>query len=157
VFQKPAICPWAHDLKSRGLLDETLVVWASEMGRTPFDNNLTTDKPGRDHNQYALVVWMAGGGIRGGSSFGETDDLSVRAAGEEIPLRDVHATLLHLMGLDQNRLTYLHAGRYKKLTDTGGRVINEVILLGRPVGLPKNRSTLACPAPLCAPFSVPTP
>jgi uncharacterized protein DUF1501 len=115
------------DLKSRGLLDQTLVVWASEMGRTPFDNNLTTDKPGRDHNQYGLVVWMAGGNVNGGATFGETDDFSVRAAGEEIPLRDVHATILHLMGLDQNRLTYLHAGRYKKLTDTGGRVIQEIL------------------------------
>ena len=115
------------DLKSRGLLESTLVVWASEMGRTPFDNNLTTDKPGRDHNQYALLVWMAGGDIKPGSTFGETDDFSVRAAGDEIPLRDVHATLLHLMGLDQNRLTYLHAGRYKKLTDIGGRVIKEII------------------------------
>lgn len=115
------------DLKSRGLLDSTLVVWASEMGRTPFDNNLTTDKPGRDHNQYGLVVWMAGGDVKPGSTFGETDEFSVRAAGEEVPLRDVHATLLHLMGLDQNRLTYLHAGRYKKLTDIGGRVIKEII------------------------------
>ncbi|MGH9660540.1 MAG: DUF1501 domain-containing protein [Bryobacteraceae bacterium] len=115
------------DLKSRGLLDQTLVVWASEMGRTPFDNNLTTDKPGRDHNQYGLVVWLAGGDVRPGSTFGETDELSVRAAGEEIPLRDVHATLLHLMGLDQNRLHFLHAGRYKKLTDIGGRVIREVL------------------------------
>ncbi len=115
------------DLKSRGMLDDTLVVWASEMGRTPFDNNLTTDKPGRDHNQYGLVVWMAGGGVRAGSTFGETDDFSVRSAGEEVPLRDVHATLLHLMGLNQNRLTYLHAGRYKKLTDIGGRVIKEVL------------------------------
>jgi len=114
------------DLKARGLLDETLVVWASEMGRTPFDNNLTTDKPGRDHNQYGLVMWMAGGGIKPGTTFGETDDFSVRAAGEEIPVRDVHATLLHLMGLDQNRLTFLHAGRYKKLTDIGGRVITEI-------------------------------
>jgi hypothetical protein len=115
------------DLKSRGMLDDTLVVWASEMGRTPFDNNLTTDKPGRDHNQYGLLVWMAGGGIKPGSTFGETDDFSVRAAGEEIPLRDVHATLLHLLGLNQNRLTYLHAGRYKKLTDIGGRVIKEIL------------------------------
>lgn len=115
------------DLKSRGMLDETLVVWASEMGRTPFDNNLTTDKPGRDHNQYGLLIWMAGGGIKPGSTFGETDDFSVRAAGEEIPLRDVHATLLHLLGLNQNRLTYLHAGRYKKLTDIGGRVITEIL------------------------------
>jgi hypothetical protein len=115
------------DLKSRGMLEETLVVWASEMGRTPFDNNLTTDKPGRDHNQYGLVVWMAGGDVKAGATFGETDDFSVRAAGEEIPVRDVHATLLHLLGLDQNRLTFLHAGRYKKLTDIGGRVIGEII------------------------------
>lgn len=116
-----------QDLKSRGLLDQTLVVWASEMGRTPFDNNLVTDKPGRDHNQYGLVVWMAGGNVKRGATFGETDDLSVRAAGDPIPLRDVHATLLHLMGLDQERLTYLHAGRYKKLTDIGGRVITEIL------------------------------
>jgi hypothetical protein len=116
-----------RDLKARGLLDETLVVWASEMGRTPFDNNLVTDKPGRDHNQYGLVMWMAGGDVKPGASFGETDDFSVRAAGDEIPLRDVHATLLHLLGLDQNRLTYLHAGRYKRLTDTGGRVIREIV------------------------------
>jgi len=115
------------DLKSRGLLDETLVVWASEMGRTPFDNNLTTDKPGRDHNQYGLVVWMAGGGVKAGATVGETDDFSVRAAGEVIPIRDVHATLLHLLGLDQNRLTVLHAGRYKRLTDIGGRVLTEAI------------------------------
>jgi hypothetical protein len=115
------------DLKARGLLDSTLVVWASEMGRTPFDNNLTTDKPGRDHNQYGLVVWMAGGDVRPGSTFGETDDFSVRAAGDEVPIRDVHATLLHLMGLDQSRLTFLHAGRYKKLTDIGGRVIKEIL------------------------------
>jgi hypothetical protein len=115
------------DLKSRGLLDSTLVVWASEMGRTPFDNNLTTDKPGRDHNQYGLVSWLAGGGVKAGATFGETDDFAVRAAGEEIPIRDFHATLLWLLGLDQNRLTYLHAGRFKKLTDIGGRVIREII------------------------------
>ena len=116
-----------QDLKSRGLLEETLVVWASEMGRTPFDNNLVTKTPGRDHNQYGLVVWMAGGDVKPGATFGETDDFSVRSAGEEIPVRDIHATILHLMGLDQNRMTFLHEGRYKKLTDTGGRVITEVI------------------------------
>ncbi len=115
------------DLKSRGLLEETLVVWASEMGRTAFDNNLVTDKPGRDHNQYGLVAWMAGGDVRPGATFGETDDFSTRSIGEEIPLRDLHATILHLMGLEQNRLAYLHAGRYKKLTDIGGRVIREVL------------------------------
>jgi uncharacterized protein (DUF1501 family) len=115
------------DLKARGLLDETLVVWASEMGRTPFDNNLVTDKPGRDHNQYGLCMWMAGGGVKAGATYGETDELSVRAAGNPIPLRDVHATLLRLLGLDQDRLTYLHAGRYKKLTDIGGSVIKQII------------------------------
>jgi hypothetical protein len=115
------------DLASRGMLDSTLVVWCSEMGRTAFDNNMVTDKPGRDHNQYALCVWMAGGDVRAGATFGETDDFSVRAAGDEIPMRDVHATILDLMGLDQHRLSVLHAGRYKKLTDIGGRVIREVV------------------------------
>ena len=115
------------DLKSRGLLDDTLVVWLSEMGRTAFDNNLVTDKPGRDHNQYGLVSFMAGGNVKAGATFGETDDFSTRAAGEVTPMRDVHSTILDLMGLDQHRLTVLHAGRYKKLTDIGGRVIKEVI------------------------------
>jgi uncharacterized protein (DUF1501 family) len=115
------------DLKSRGLLEETLVVWASEMGRTPFDNNLTTDKPGRDHNQYGLVMWMAGGDVRGGSSFGQTDDFGTRAAGEMIHMRDLHSTVLRLMGLDQNQLTYLNQGRLKKLTDIGGRIIKEIV------------------------------
>jgi len=115
------------DLSARGMLDETLVVWCSEMGRTPFDNNLVTDKPGRDHNQYSLAVWMAGGDVKPGATFGETDDFSIRAAGEEIPMRDVHATILDLMGLDQHRLAFLHAGRYKKLTDIGGRVIREIV------------------------------
>ncbi len=115
------------DLKARGLLDDTLVVWASEMGRTPFDNNLVTDKPGRDHNQYGLVVWMAGGDVRAGSTFGETDDFGLKNAEAPIPLRDVHATFLRLLGLDQMRLNYLSAGRYKKLTDIGGRIIKEVV------------------------------
>lgn len=116
-----------QDLKSRGLFEDTLVVWASEMGRTPFDNNLVTDKPGRDHNQYGLVVWMAGGDVRAGSTFGETDEFGLKNVAQPIPLRDVHATILRLLGLDQNRLTYLNAGRYKKLTDIGGRVITEVL------------------------------
>ncbi len=115
------------DLKSRGMLQETLVVWLSEMGRTPFDNNLTIDKPGRDHNQYGLVVWMAGGDVCAGSSFGETDDFGTRAVGEHIHMRDVHATFLRLLGLDQNQLTYLNQGRLKKLTDIGGRVISQIV------------------------------
>jgi hypothetical protein len=116
------------DLKTRGLLDDTLVVWASEMGRTPFDNNLVTPTPGRDHNQYGLVVWMAGGDVKPGSTFGETDEFGLKSASEPIPLRDVHATILRLLGLDQDRLTFLNAGRYKKLTDIGGRVIKEVLV-----------------------------
>jgi len=115
------------DLKARGLLEETLVVWASEMGRTPFDNNLVTPTPGRDHNQYGLVVWMAGGDVKPGATFGETDEFGLKSASEPIPLRDVHATILRLLGLNQNRLTFLNAGRFKKLTDIGGRVIKEII------------------------------
>ena len=115
------------DLKQRGLLDETLVVWASEMGRTPFLNDLETDKPGRDHNQYALVMWMAGGDVKGGATMGATDEFGLRAREEQIPLRDVHATILNLLGLDDRRLTYLHAGRFQRLTDIGGRILKEII------------------------------
>ena len=115
------------DLKSRGLLEETLVVWASEMGRTPFDNNLFQKNPGREHNKYAMVAWMAGGDVRPGATFGETDEFSVRSLGSSVPMRDVHATILRLMGLDQYQLSFLHAGRFKRLTDIGGRVIKEVL------------------------------
>jgi hypothetical protein len=114
------------DLKGRGLLEETLVVWASEMGRTPFINELKSDKPGRDHNQYGLVVWMAGGDVKGGTTAGETDEFGIKALGEPIPLRDVHATILSLMGLSDQRLTYLHAGRFRKLTDIGGQVLTQI-------------------------------
>ena len=116
------------DLKSRGMLEETLVVWASEMGRTPFDSNVVSDTPGRDHNRFGLVMWMAGGDVRPGATFGQTDEFALRSAGEELPVRDVHATLLRLMGLDQDQLTFLHAGRFKRLTDIGGRVIEEILL-----------------------------
>ena len=115
------------DLKSRGLLEETLVVWASEMGRTPFINDLTSDKPGRDHNQWGLTVWMAGGDVKGGSTAGETDEFGIKSLGEAIPLRDVHATILDLLGLHDERLTYLHAGRYRRLTDIGGQVLRQII------------------------------
>jgi membrane-anchored protein YejM (alkaline phosphatase superfamily) len=115
------------DLKQRGLLEETLVVWASEMGRTPFINDLKSDKPGRDHNQYGLVVWMAGGDIKGGTTTGQTDEFGIKALAEPIPLRDVHATILNVLGLDDRRLTYLHAGRFRKLTDIGGNVLKEIV------------------------------
>ena len=115
------------DLKQRGLLDETLVVWASEMGRTPFLNDLKTKKPGRDHNQFTLAMWLAGGDVRGGTTAGATDEFGLRALEEQIPLRDVHATILNLMGLNDERLTYLHSGRFRRLTDIGGRVLEEII------------------------------
>jgi len=116
-----------EDLKSRGLLDDTLVVWTSEMGRTSFISGAYANKPGRGHNQYGLVTWMAGGNVKPGVTYGETDDFSVMAAGEPILMRDVHATILDLMGLSDSRLTYLHAGRFRRLTDIGGKVIREVI------------------------------
>lgn len=115
------------DLKQRGLLEETLVVWASEMGRTPFKNGGMTDKPGRDHNSYGLVMWMAGGNVKGGATAGETDEFGLRAVDDPIPIRNVHATILDLMGLEDERLRYLHAGRLRRLTDIGGDVLQEVI------------------------------
>lgn len=116
-----------EDLKKTGLLEETLVVWISEMGRTSFISDLNGDKPGRGHNQFGLVTWLAGGDVKGGVTHGATDDFSVMAAEEEIPLRNVHATILDLMGLDDKRLNYLHAGRFRKLTDIGGDPIRQVI------------------------------
>ena len=115
------------DLKQRGLLDETLVVWSSEMGRSPILNGKLGNNPGRDHNGYALCMWMAGGGIKGGATAGQTDEFSLRSIGDGIHIRDVHATLLDLMGLDDNELTWLHAGRLRKLTDIGGQVLSQII------------------------------
>jgi len=115
------------DLKGRGLLEETLVVWTSEMGRTPFINDVTGEKPGRDHNQYGLTVWMAGGDIKAGTTAGATDEFGLRALEQPIPMRDVHATVLNLMGLHDDRLTYLHAGRYRRLTDIGGQVLKKIV------------------------------
>ncbi len=117
------------DLKHRGLLDETLVVWASEMGRTPMVNDMKSpvEKLGRDHNQFGLVMWMAGGDVKAGATVGATDEFGIRAADEPIPIRDVHATILNLMGLTDTRLSYLHAGRFRKLTDIGGNVLKGII------------------------------
>jgi hypothetical protein len=111
------------DLKSRGLLDSTLVVWASEFGRTPVSENGN----GRDHNPLGFTIWMAGGGVKGGQVIGQTDEIGYKAVGERYHPRDIHATMLHLMGLDQWRLTYLHNGRNERLTDFGGNVIKQVV------------------------------
>ncbi|HJO10264.1 MAG TPA: DUF1501 domain-containing protein, partial [Verrucomicrobiota bacterium] len=113
-----------EDLKQRGLLDETLVVWASEMGRTPFKNGGMSENPGLEHNSWALTMWMAGGNVKGGTTAGQTDEFSLRGMGEMIHMRDVHATILDQMGLDQQRWTYLHAGLDRKLTGIGGAVLD---------------------------------
>ena len=117
-----------EDLRQRGLLEETLVVLASEMGRTPFVNSAKLgDTPGREHNSYGLCMWMAGGNVKGGTTAGATDEYSLRSLGDPIHVRDVHATILDLMGLHDEQLTYQHAGRIRKLTDIGGKVLKEII------------------------------
>ncbi|MFP6574084.1 MAG: DUF1501 domain-containing protein, partial [Pirellulaceae bacterium] len=103
------------------------VVWASEMGRTPFKNGAVGNKPGRDHNKYGLVMWMAGGNVKGGATVGATDDFSLRAAEAPIPIRNVHTTILNLMGLDDESLRYHHAGRLRRLTDIGGQALAGMI------------------------------
>ena len=111
------------DLKQRGLLDSTLVIWGSEFGRLPMSQGGN----GRDHNPHGFTMWFAGGGVKGGQVIGETDELGVRAIGDRYPMRDFHATILRLLGLEQNRLWYLHNGRNEKLTDFGGNVIEKVL------------------------------
>ncbi len=111
------------DLKSRGLLDSTLVIWGAEFGRTPVSEN----GKGRDHNPTAFSMWMAGGGVKGGQVIGQTDELGFRTVGNRYHPRDIHATILHLLGLDQMKLTYLHNGRHERLTDFGGSVIEELV------------------------------
>lgn len=116
------------DLKRRGMLDETLIVWSGEFGRSP-DNGLREGgiAYGRDHNPNAMAMWMAGGGVKAGHIIGATDELGDSAVDVVHPIRDVHVTLLHLLGLDDNKLTYFHGGRYKQLSQFGGEVITELI------------------------------
>lgn len=111
------------DLKQRGLLDSTLVIWGSEFGRTPVSQN----GKGRDHNPYGFTTWFAGGGVKGGSVIGATDELGLHAVEDRAHPRDIHATILHLLGLDAQRLTYLHNGRNERLTDFGGSVVQKLI------------------------------
>lgn len=117
-----------RDLKQRDLLQDTLVVWCGEFGRTP-DNGLRggTQSYGRDHNAKAMVMWFAGGGTKAGHTIGATDELGAQAVESVHHIRDVHVTLLHLLGLDDNRLTYFHAGRHKQLSQFGGQVIKDLL------------------------------
>ncbi|MBM3725063.1 MAG: DUF1501 domain-containing protein [Acidobacteria bacterium] len=111
-----------EDLKQRGLLDSTLIVWGSEFGRLPNSQSGN----GRDHNPHGFTMWFAGGGVKGGQTIGATDDFGLFTTGDRYHMRDFHATILHAMGLDQHKLWYLHNGRHEKLTDFGGSVIRKV-------------------------------
>ena len=113
------------DLRRRGLLDRTLVLWGGEFGRTPDTNK--SDLNGRDHNANGYTMWLAGGGVKKGFQYGATDELGYKAVEGRVHLHDLHATILHLMGLDHKRLTYRYAGRDFRLTDVHGRVVEEVI------------------------------
>lgn len=113
------------DLEQRGLLDETLVIWGGEFGRMPFSEG--KNAPGRNHNPYGFSMWLAGGGVKGGMTYGETDEFGFEAVQDKVHLHDLHATVLHLMGLDHEILTYFHQGRQESLTDVGGRVVQDVV------------------------------
>ena len=117
-----------QDLKQRGLLDETLVVWLGEFGRSP-DNYKRGGgiAIGRDHNVEAQTMFFAGGGVKAGHVIGATDEIGASAVEVVHPIRDFHVTLLHLLGLDDSQLTYFHAGRFKQLSQTGGQVIRELL------------------------------
>ncbi|MDX1967632.1 MAG: DUF1501 domain-containing protein [Planctomycetaceae bacterium] len=112
------------DLEARGLLESTLVVWGGEFGRLPL---VQKGGSGRDHNPHAFTVWLAGGGVRGGTHYGETDEIGHRAVVDRVSVPDLHATLLHLMGMDHERLTYRFNGRDFRLTDVSGRVVREIL------------------------------
>jgi hypothetical protein len=119
------------DLKQRGLLDETLIVWAGEFGRTPLGQLERLDEPaGRDHHPNCFSVWMAGGGIAGGRVVGKTDEIGLNVAEEPVHIHDLQATLLHCLGMDHKRLTYRHMGRDFRLTDVGGNVIHKALRAG---------------------------
>jgi len=127
VIDKP-VSALLRDLKRTGLLEETLVVWAGEFGRTP-DNGIRRGSTswGRDHNPNAMTTWLAGGGVKAGTIVGATDDVGGNGVEAVRPLRDFHVTLLHLLGLDDAKLRYFHAGREKQLSQVGGQVIRELL------------------------------
>ena len=111
------------DLKQRGLLQRTLVVWSGEFGRTPFAQG----SDGRDHNPYGFSLWMAGGGIKGGTIYGATDEFGYKVVENKAEIHDMHATMLHLMGMDHERVTYRFGGRDMRLTDVHGVVLKDVL------------------------------
>jgi hypothetical protein len=120
-----AIAGLLKDLKSRGMLEDTLVVWTTEFGRTPF--NATADAKGREHHHWVYSSWLAGAGVRSGTVYGESDELGIRVGRDGVHVHDFHATLLHLLGMDHERLTYRHTGRDFRLTDVAGNVVRGIL------------------------------
>ncbi|MDA7644837.1 DUF1501 domain-containing protein, partial [bacterium] len=112
-----------EDLNGRGLLEETLVIWCGEFGRTPFSQG----PDGRDHNPFGFTIWMAGGGVKGGMSYGATDEYGYKAVENRVEIYDLHATMLHLLGMDHTQLTVRFSGRDMRLTDVHGHVIEEIL------------------------------
>lgn len=123
----PAMAALLNDLKERGLFENTLVICGSEFGRTPVVETSSGVQNGRDHNHLGFSVWMAGGGVRGGITYGSTDDFGFKAIQDRVHVHDLHATILHLLGLDHEKLTYRYSGRDFRLTDVHGRVIKEIL------------------------------
>src|SRR5213075_947314 len=119
------------DLKQRGLLDETLVIWGAEFGRTPLaqgaDGDGTSTKPGRDHHKDAFTMWMAGGGVKPGVSYGQTDEFGFNVAENPVHVHDLNATVLRLLGLDHERLTFQYQGRNFRLTDVHGNIVKPLL------------------------------
>gem|GEM_PF-6675334 len=117
-----------QDLKQRGLLDDTLVVWGGEFGRTTYcQGKLTATDYGRDHHPRCFTIWLAGGGIRPGLTYGETDDYSYNIVRDPVHVHDLHATLLHCLGIDHTRLTFKYQGRHFRLTDVHGQVVKGIL------------------------------
>ena len=115
------------DLKQRGMLDETLIVWGGEFGRTPMLQGDRAEGAGRDHHKHALTMWLAGGGVKGGVTVGKTDELGYHIVEDKMHINDMHATILHLMGLDHLSLTHRFQGRDYRLTDVGGIVMQKLL------------------------------
>jgi hypothetical protein len=120
-----------RDLKSRGLLEDTLVLWSGEFGRTPWSQDLSGKSPiekhGREHQPESFCTWMAGGGVKGGLTYGETDEMGYRVVNGKVHIHDLHATILHLLGIDHMKLTWRHLGRDFRLTDVYGEVVKEIL------------------------------